>query len=127
MSVPGTDSLGKSFEDGEIIYRQGDRGDSMYVIQKGKVEVVQRDGDKEYCLAELSDGDFFGEMALFEGERRRATVRAVGEVWVYTLERDSLFRRIQEDPSLAFKLIQQMSYRIRELETTLVRKTKLAM
>jgi len=126
MPIPGTDALGKCFKDGEIIYRQGERGDCMYVVQKGQVEVTHRDEDKEYCLAELTDGEFFGEMALFEGETRRATVRAIGETWVYTLERDSLFRRIDEDPSLAFRLIQQMSYRIRELETKLVRKTRVA-
>ena len=87
---------------------------------------MHRDEDKEFLLAELTDGDFFGEMALFEGETRRATVRAIGETWVYTLERDSLFRRIDEDPSLAFRLIQQMSYRIRELETKLVRTSRAA-
>ena len=126
MPIPGTDALGKCFKDGEIIYRQGERGDCMYVIQKGKAEVMHRDGDKEFLLGELTDGDFFGEMALFEGETRRATVRAVGDTWVYTLERDSLFRRIDEDPSLAFRLIQQMSYRIRELETKLVRTNRVA-
>ena len=126
MPIPGTDALGKCFKDGEIIYRQGERGDCMYVIQKGKAEVMHRDGDKEFLLGELTDGDFFGEMALFEGETRRATVRAVGDAWVYTLERDSLFRRIDEDPSLAFRLIQQMSYRIRELETKLIRTNRVA-
>jgi flavin-dependent dehydrogenase len=126
MPIPGTDALGKCFKDGEIIYRQGERGDCMYVVQKGKAEVMHRDEDKEFLLAELTDGDFFGEMALFEGETRRATVRAIGETWVYTLERDSLFRRIDEDPSLAFRLIQQMSYRIRELETKLVRTSRAA-
>jgi CRP-like cAMP-binding protein len=126
MPIPGTDALGKCFKDGEIIYRQGERGDCMYVIQKGKVEVVHRDGDREFCLAEMTDGDFFGEMSLFEGETRGATVRAIGDTWVYTLERDSLFRRIDEDPSLAFRLIQQMSYRIRELETKLVRTSRVA-
>ena len=126
MPIPGTDALGKCFKDGEIIYRQGERGDCMYVIQKGKVEVIHRDEDKEFCLAELTDGEFFGEMALFEGETRRATVRAIGDTWVYPLERDSLFRRIDEDPSLAFRLIQQMSYRIREMETKLIRTNRVA-
>jgi CRP/FNR family transcriptional regulator len=96
----------------------------MYVIQGGQVEVIRRQGDKEYCLAELKDGDFFGEMALFEEEVRRATVRAVGEVWVYTLEKDKLLRRIHEDPSLAFRIIERMSRRIHELETSLVRQVE---
>jgi flavin-dependent dehydrogenase len=127
MASGGTGALGHSFKDGEVIYHQGDRGDTMYIIQKGAVEVIQRQGDKEFCLAELSKGDFFGEMALFEGETRTATVRAVGDVWVYTLERDSLLKRIHEDPSMAFKLIQQLCYRVRTLERSLMRKSSVAL
>jgi flavin-dependent dehydrogenase len=127
MATGASGALGKKYTDGEIVYRQGDPGDRMYVVQHGKVEVIRREGNKEFCIAELSDGDFFGEMAMFEQETRPATVRAVGEVWVYTLERDSLIRRIHEDPSLAFRLIQKMSYRIRELETSLIRTTDAAM
>ncbi len=120
MTVEGTGVLGKHYTDGEVIVRQGEPGDCMYVVQKGTVEVLQRDGEKEFHLAELGPGAFFGEMAIFEGETRQSTVRAVGEAWVYSLERDSLFRRIHEDPSLAFGLIQQLSYRIRELERALL-------
>ena len=126
MATGATGLLGKKLEDGEIIYRQGDRGDCMYVILDGEVEVLQREGDKEYCLAVLGSGSFFGEMALFGEEMRSTTVRAVGEVSVYTLERASLLRRIHEDPSLAFRIIEKMSRRIRELETSLVRKADAA-
>ena len=126
MAKGSTGAMGKRFKEGEVICQQGERGDCMYVIQKGKVEVIQRQGDKEFCLAELSDGDFFGEMALFEQQSRQATIRALTDVWVYTLERDSLLRRLHEDPSLAFKLIQQMSYRIRELESALIREVNTA-
>ncbi len=125
MSPAGTGVLGRQYEDGEIIVRQGEPGDSMYVVQRGTVEVLRREGDREYCLRELGPGEFFGETAIFEGETRPATIRAVGEVWVYSLERDSLLRRIHEDPSLAFGLIQQMSYRIRELEQTLLNRVDL--
>jgi CRP-like cAMP-binding protein len=51
-------------------------------------------------------------------------MRASGECWVYKLERDTLLRRLHEDPSLAFRLIQQMAYRIRDLEESLMRKTE---
>jgi CRP-like cAMP-binding protein len=70
MASGGTDALGKCYKDGAVIYRQGDTGDCMYVIQKGKVEVFQRRGTQEFMLEELGDGDFFGEMALFEPEVR---------------------------------------------------------
>lgn len=116
-----TGDLGKKYEDGEIIVRQGEVGNCMYVIQEGQVEVVQRQGNKEFCLAVLSQGDFFGEMALFENEVRCATVRALGDARVLTVDKRTFLRRVHEDPSLAFGILQKMSRRIRELNATLVR------
>ena len=92
----------------------------LHVIQSGQVEVLQRKDDKEFCLATLGKGDFFGEMALFQEEVRPATVRSVGKTTVMTLEKKTLLQRIHQDPSLAFRLLQKMSTRIRELETALV-------
>ncbi|GAH40492.1 unnamed protein product, partial [marine sediment metagenome] len=116
-----TGALGKVYRDGEIIVRQGDAGDCMYVIQAGQVEVLQEKNDKEVRLAVLGEGDFFGEMALFEHEVRSATVRALGEVRVLTIDKRTFLRRIHEDPSLAFRIVQKMSQRIRELNTEVVR------
>jgi len=124
MASGGTGALGKCFKDGQVIYNQGDPGDCMYVIQEGKVEVFQRRGAQEFMLEELGKGEFFGEMALFEPQVRAQTMRASGMTWVYTLERDSLIRRLHEDPSLAFRLIQQMAYRIRDLEEAMMRKSE---
>ena len=116
-----SNTLGKLFRDGEMIVRQGEAGDCMYVIQSGEVEVLRRDGTQEFCLATLRSGDFFGEMALFEREVRSASVRAVGEVWVLTLEKKTFLRRIHEDPGLVFKILERMSQRIRKLNDALVR------
>jgi len=116
-----SNTLGKLFRDGEMIVRQGEAGDCMYVIQSGEVEVLRRDGVQEFCLATLGSGDFFGEMALFEREVRSASVRAIGEVWVLTLEKKTFLRRIHEDPGLVFKILERMSQRIRKLNDALVR------
>jgi len=114
-------ALGKVYRDRESIVHQGEVGDCMYVIQAGQVEVLQEKNDKEVRLAVLGEGDFFGEMALFECEARSATVRALGEVRVLTVDKRTLLRRINEDPSLAFRIVQKMSQRIRELNTEVVR------
>lgn len=114
-------SMGKLYQDGEYIVREGEAGECMYVIQSGKVEVVRRDREKEFCLAVLGDGDCFGEMALFEREVRSASVRALGEVWVLTLEKRTFLRRVHEDPSLAFRILEKLSRRIRQLNDSLVR------
>jgi CRP/FNR family transcriptional regulator, cyclic AMP receptor protein len=93
----------------------------MYVIQEGEVEVIQRNGDKEFCLAVLKPGDFFGEMALLENEVRPATVRAIGNAYILSLEKRTFLHRVHEDASFAFRIIKKMSQRIRQLETALVR------
>lgn len=111
--------LGKVYQDGEIIVRQGEPGASMYVIQKGKVEILHEQQGNQIRLSVLSDGDVFGEMALFGTEPRSATVRAIGEVRALTIDKKTFLRRIHEDPSLAFRILQKMSQRIRQMDSDL--------
>lgn len=110
-----TNTLGRIFEDGETIIRQGDYGDCMYVIQEGQVEIIRELDDNRVRLAVRQKGDFFGEMAIFEREVRSATVRALGKARVLTIDKKNFLRRIHEDPSLAYRVVQTMSRRIREL------------
>jgi CRP/FNR family cyclic AMP-dependent transcriptional regulator len=110
-------ALGKVYKDGELIVRQGEKGDCMYVIQEGKVEVFQHKDNKDVHLAFLNEGDFFGEMAIFEKEERSASVRAVDEARILTIDQKNFLRRIHEDPSLAFHIVRNMSQRIRKLDS----------
>ncbi|MFC2163529.1 Crp/Fnr family transcriptional regulator [Acidobacteriota bacterium] len=113
--------LGKEYGKGEVIVQQGEKDDCMYEILEGKVEVLQvRDG-KEVRLAVLDKGEFFGEMAIFEKEVRSATVRALSEVRALTIDKRTLLRRISEDPTLAFRIMERMSHRIREMDNEIVR------
>lgn len=114
-----TGALGKPLQDGEVIVRQGEVGNCMYVIQQGQVEVLLKKGDADVCVAVLGEGDFFGEMALFDQEVRSATVRARGEARILTLEKRTFLRRIHEDPSLAFRMLEKMSRRVRKLNDSL--------
>jgi CRP/FNR family cyclic AMP-dependent transcriptional regulator len=116
-----TGTLGRVYQDGEPIVRQGEVGDCMYVIQEGRVEVVVEEGDKEVRLMVLDTGDLFGEMAIVEREVRMATVRALGQVRVLTIDQKNFLRRIHEDPSLAWRVVQTMSHRIRELAAEVAR------
>lgn len=115
-------ALGRVYRDGEQIIRQGDSGESMYVVQSGRVEVVQhgKDGSEQH-LAYLEAGDFFGEMSVFEKEVRSATVRSAGEARVLKIDRKTLLRRIREDPLLAVNLLKTMSRRIRYLNAEIAR------
>ncbi|MBN1225307.1 MAG: cyclic nucleotide-binding domain-containing protein [Candidatus Aminicenantes bacterium] len=116
-----TGELGKVYGGGEVIVHQGEVGDCMFEILAGKVEIIQEKEGKEFRLAVLEKGDFFGEMAIFEKEVRSATVRALGDVRALTIDRKTLLRRISEDPTLAFRIVERMSHRIRELDSEVVR------
>ena len=113
--------LGRVYENGEIIVRQGDVGDSMFVIQEGQVEVLNESDGNEVRLRIAGEGEFMGEMAIFERIHRTATLRALGQVRVLTIDKKNFLRRIHEDPSLAFRLVKTMSARIRELGDELAR------
>jgi len=113
-------ALGKEYKGGDIIVNQGDVGDCMYVIQEGEVEVVRIENGNIIRLAVLGRGDFFGEMSIFEKETRSATVRALGKVRLITVDNKTFMRRIQEDPSLAFRIFQTMAARIKVLNEELV-------
>ncbi len=108
--------LGKVYKDGDEIICEGDDGHCMFVVQEGEVEVIMNgDEDQEIRLGVRGEGEFFGEMAIFDRDVRSATVRALGDARVLTVDKKNFMRRVHEDPSLAFRLVETMSRRIREL------------
>jgi CRP-like cAMP-binding protein len=88
----------QTWQAGDVIVRQGDPGDTFYVIVDGKVSVARSDGSSTNGgqeLAQLSNGDFFGEMALLSDEPRNATVTAVSTCRTLNLTRDAFERLIE--------------------------------
>jgi len=117
-----SDMLGRWFKDGEVICRQGELGDCLYIVETGQVELMRRTGSTEFCLRVLEKGDIWGEGGLLERDHlRSATARAIGEVCLLTIEKRMFLDRVHEDPSFVLKIMRQMSRRIRELEDALVR------
>ena len=113
--------LGKKYDPGEVIFRKGDWGDCMYVIQSGEVEALAESDGKKIRLRTMGPNDFFGEMALFEKEVRSATIRATKPTHVLTIDKKNFLGGIHEDPSLAFRIVQTMSHRVRDLTDRLAR------
>jgi len=113
------EKLGRRYEDGHLLLRQGEVGHEMFVLLEGEVEVLVEKGDSTTTVATLGPGEFLGEMALFDGERRSATVRAKGDVRALTVDRRNLLSRITEDPTLAFRLIRSLCGRVRRLDAEL--------
>ena len=71
----------RSYLDGEAIFREGDSGDTCYVVRSGRVRVTRRHSDgRTLTLAEMGTGQMFGELAMFDGETRSATVEAITQV-----------------------------------------------
>lgn len=117
--------LGRVYQSGEWLVRQGESADCMFVIQEGEVEILKRRGEGHVRLAVRGPGEIIGEMALFERQTRSADIRARGRVRVITIDRRQFLRRIHEDPSLAYRVVQSLSRRVRELSEELA-KIKLA-
>lgn len=113
--------LGKIYADGETIVAEGDFGAEMYVVQSGTVEVIRSNGEGEQRVATLTNGDFFGEMSLFDGQVRAASVRAVGEVRILTIDKRTLLKRLSEDPLLAINLLKSMATKLRAANDQLER------
>ncbi len=106
--------LGQLYKNGEIIIKQGTMGNCLYVVQEGKVEVINETRDGEVKVAELGETEFFGEMGLFENDVRSCTVRAVGDAKILTVDKRNFYKSIHQDSSLAYRLLEKMSNRLRE-------------
>jgi CRP-like cAMP-binding protein len=107
-------TLGHLYKDGEIIIKQNTLGNSLYVIQEGKVEVIDENNGNEIKIAELGETEFFGEMGLFEKDVRSCTVRALGDAKVLTVDKKNFYKTIQQDPTIAYRLLEIMSKRLRQ-------------
>lgn len=113
--MTGAGELGRAYQDGEVLCRQGEPGDCLFVIQEGEFEVVREDDGRETVIRVAGKDELLGEMAIFDRAPRSATVRARGPGRALTLDKRNFLKRINEDPSLAFRIIQTMSQRIREV------------
>lgn len=91
------------------------------MIQEGLLEILSENDGRETRLRVAGNGELIGEMAVFERQVRTATVRALGEARVLTVDRQNFLRRINEDPTLAFRLVETISRRLRELSLEVVR------
>ena len=90
---------------GDQIIGQGERGDSLYIITHGLVNVYKNDHEDE-PLAQLRDGDFFGEMALLEAQVRMANVKAVQPTTLLRLNRSEVLSLAEQEPELKVRLEQ---------------------
>lgn len=111
----------REFEDGDLIFMEGDDSREMYVVVGGSVEVTKRSGGTEISLALLKKGDFVGEMSLLESLPRSATARAKGPTKLLAIQPGGFLLKIRRDPTFAFEMLQALSKRIRVTNDAMMR------
>ena len=105
---------------GEIIVREGDRGEKLYLLLEGRVNIVKDHGTpNERQLATVSAVDYFGEMAILDNEPRSATVVALSHARLLTLDGTSLKDLILHVPEISFEIFRVLTARVRNAERRL--------
>jgi uncharacterized membrane protein len=99
---------------GEPVFRQGDDGSSLYIIEDGEVEISYGSGHAKVVLATLFPGQYFGELSLFDGAPRSATATAMKPSRLIRLDRDDLVEFIHRNPAAALRIIAEMGERLRQ-------------
>ncbi len=113
--------LGREYSDGDVICKEGEKGEVMYVVQTGRVKITKKDPKGDLAIATLEKGEIFGEMALFDKMSRSATAKASGAARVLSIDKKKLFTTLSRDPTLAFKILESMSRKIRKLNVEFTR------
>lgn len=104
-----------SLSGGEVLFRAGAAGDSMYIVLSGRLRVsVERADGVEEGIREIARGDSVGELALLTGEARSATIRAIRDTELAMLSRSAFERAIQSDPTLIRQIALQLASRQRQ-------------
>ncbi len=105
---------------GIALFRAGDDGDAMYLIESGRVRIAVKDADeKEIVLAELARGDFFGEMAIIDGKKRSADAVIIEPSRLAMLSRDNFLRFIHGNPNVALEMLSATFSRLRTTDRML--------
>ena len=104
----------QSYGPGEVVFRQGDAGDSVYFIRSGEVEVVREDGTEPTVVANLSTGQYFGEMALLSNEPRNATIRTTADTELAALGKQNFLTMLSILPSTEEDILKTIQTRAME-------------
>ena len=102
------------------LFRHGDIGDAMYLIESGRVRIFIQDAEKnDVTLAELAQGDFFGEMSLIDGRQRSADAQVIEDGRLAVLPRDSFLTFVRKNPDVALAMLSALSERLRRTDDLL--------
>lgn len=108
--------VARRFGAGQVIFHLGDPGGLLYIINRGKVKIYFPNTEGyEVVLTILGDGDFFGDLALFDDAPRSATAETLEPTETFTLHRDEFLRYLRENPESAIHVLASLAQRIRQM------------
>lgn len=114
----------RSYEGGEVVFREGDPGDTCHIVRSGTFKATKsHGGGRTIALTELHPGDMFGELALFSGERRSATIEALEPATTVALLADDIRRLLTSQPEIAIKMLASLANRVRAANERIARQS----
>jgi CRP/FNR family cyclic AMP-dependent transcriptional regulator len=114
----------RTYPAGEVIFREGDRSDTCFVVRSGRVRITRaHPGGRRLTLAELGPGEMFGELSMFDGEGRSATVEALEETSTLALLERDIQRLMRTHPDIAVKMLNRLASRLRAANEKLARQS----
>ena len=117
-------AIPRSYERGEVIFREGDSGDTCYVVKTGSVSVMREHQDgRVIALAELRPGQIFGELAMFDHETRSATVETLEATTTVALLSGDLQRILKAHPEIGVKMLAALASRLRRANERLLQQS----
>jgi len=115
---------GQVLDAGRVLFKEGDPGNTMYIIQKGRVKITKRIGDVDKILMVLQKGDFFGEMSIVTQAPRTATATAIDTCELLCFNRQGLLSMISKNSSIAMNIIEKLCLRLEKTDNQIRDLTK---
>ena len=120
--------LGKVYEAGAIIFRQGDPADCFYCVLQGQVELAREEPDMGWISLDILEKDgIFGTTSLFSQSPRLLTARSLVETRILTIDQNNFFQRVDDDPTLAMQVLLNMAKSSRRLMGKIIKLRKIQM
>jgi CRP-like cAMP-binding protein len=114
----------RRFDPNEVVFREGDQSDTCYIVRSGHARAIREHPDgRSITLARFGPGDIFGELAMFDDERRSATVETLERTDAIAILGGDMRRLLREHPDIAVKLISALGRRLRETNERLARQS----
>jgi|MudIll2142460700_1097286.scaffolds.fasta_scaffold262760_1 CRP-like cAMP-binding protein len=108
--------FGREFPAGTVLFREGEPGREMYVIQEGKVNISKRAGEIEKLLSALGPGEFFGEMSILSGAPRSATATCAEDSRLLVIDARTFESMVRGSAEIAVRLIKKLAERLRDAD-----------